>query len=565
MSDNFNENMNTEQSSSETSERAKKIKAIREAMRAREQTEAEKAPPKPVQTAPEPEFELSEAEEVISDSEIELPNAEEVIPDTEGVIPDAESELPVEEEVISDGGIELPEAEDIVPEAENVLPEAEDDYSQRFAEKFRKVRENRGVVREETPQETADAPENVPENKPSTVKPLQKAKLVRNNVPAAGETAADNAEMSAVPPPVAPPKKKKKKKKKKPKTFGQRLRDLFPRKGDKPLEVTRKILFLCSIIAIIVCGYMVGDYYLDLWRSRMVYNNIADSYRTYTPIMMEVEPEDPGKYYELLPGAKKLLDINPDIIGYLTIPTIDGDPIVDLPVVQAEDNAKYLNLNVKGEESRAGALFLDWRNYFDYVIDHHLAHKNSDNLIVYGHNMADESMFGNLKYYQRNEDYYENHPIIYFNSNYEMYTYKIFAFFIVDAEDTTETKFDCWNTLDFNSEEEFYDFVNEAKRRTIRTNDIDVEYGDQLLTLSTCNTILDDRGRLIVMARRVRPGEDLYEGTKDSQPNPNIKWPSLYYEIRTNEHYDPDAPFEPYGPKKDKSSQQSTTSANTEE
>ena len=158
-------------------------------------------------------------------------------------------------------------------------------------------------------------------------------------------------------------------------------------------------------------------------------------------------------------------------------------------------------------------------------------------------------MFGALKYYRRNENYYESHPIIEFNSNYEQYTYKIFSFFLLDAEDDSDTEYDCWNTLNFDDEEEFYDFVNEAKRRTLRTNDVDVKYGDQILTISTCNTdvIGNDRGRLILMARRVRAGEDLYSGTKGSKANPNIKWPNVYYESRPNEKYDP-AQFVPYGP-----------------
>ncbi|MBO5163258.1 MAG: class B sortase [Ruminococcus sp.] len=348
-------------------------------------------------------------------------------------------------------------------------------------------------------------------------------------------------------------KGKGKKKKKKKKTLGQTLRGFFPKKGDSVLEVLRKIIFLVSIAAIIVCGYMVGDYYLDLWRSRMQYNEIAGLYGTYEPIYTTLTPEEENdekydKYYTLLDGAQKLLDMNPDVIGYMRIPTKDGEPIIELPVVQADDNYKYLDRNFKGEESRAGALFLDSRNHFDEVEDHRLVEKNSDNLVVYGHNMADESMFGKLKYYESNDGYYENHPIIQFNSNYESYTYKIFSFFILDAKDESETKYDCWNQLSFDDEESFYNFVNEAKRRTLRTNDVDVKYGDQILTLSTCHYLLQDRSRLIIMARRLRPGEELYEGTEKSKVNKNIKWPSMYYNTKPNERYDENAIFIPYGP-----------------
>ena len=345
-----------------------------------------------------------------------------------------------------------------------------------------------------------------------------------------------------------PKKKKSKKKKKKKKTFLQSLRGLFPEKGDSILERLRKLVFLGSVIAIIVCGYMVGDYYLDLWKNRMQNSDISDLYHTYPAIRSDedgqVYEKEENKYYRLMDGAKKLLDINSEVVGYIQIP----DTPVDNPVVQADDNKKYLNLNFRLNESRAGALFLDWRNHFDHVEGHYLYEPNSDNLVIYGHNMADESMFGSLKYYQWNYDYYDKHPLIYLNSNYETYTYKIFAFFVVDALDESETKYDCWNVLNFTGEEQFYEFINEAKKRTLRTNDVDMKYGDKLLTLSTCNTTLGDRGRLIIMARLLRPGEDPEEGTRNSEANPNIKWPSFYYESKPNEKYDPNAPFEPYGP-----------------
>ena len=74
---------------------------------------------------------------------------------------------------------------------------------------------------------------------------------------------------------------------------------------------------------------------------------------------------------------------------------------------------------------------------------------NADNLIIYGHNMRDLSMFGTLKYYRTDENYYDEHPLISLNSNYETYQYKIFGYFIADAEDTTDTRFDYWNAIDF--------------------------------------------------------------------------------------------------------------------
>lgn len=408
------------------------------------------------------------------------------------------------------------------------------------AEKIKAIRK---AVNSGKKPEDAEIPQSVRNREPlPPVKPVHRAR----------QDGVNRAELQSS------PKPKKKSAKKKKKTFAQKIRGLFPEKGDGALESARKIVFLISIVAIFVCGYMVGDYYIDLWRNGMRNNEITDIHDIYN----EPKKEDkividengvPQKYYEMRTSARKLLDMNPDYIGFLTLPTIDGEDVFSLAVVQADDNFEYLDKSFTGGESRAGTLFIDYRNHFDEVgEDHHLAVENSDNIVVYGHNMGDDSMFGALKYYYRNYDYYDKHPILYFESRYESYTYKIFSTFILDAEDKTDTKFDCWNKLDFDSEEDFYNFVNEAKKRTFRTNNVDVKYGDELLTLSTCNTLLGDNGRLIVMARKVRPDEDIYEGT-ESQANPNIKFPTMYYQIRTNEHYDPNAEFVPYGPDKSKS------------
>lgn len=374
-------------------------------------------------------------------------------------------------------------------------------------------------------------------------KPLTRDELQRESFPEEPEAPPEIRE--------TPSKKKKKKKK----TFKQRMLGLIPHKGDSVLECIRKIVFLAAVIAIIVCGYKVADYYIDLWKSERLNDQVMDLYWTYQDgedvqpstekVINDDGDEEIRQKYYMLPGARKLLDMNSDVVGVIKIP----DTNVNNPVMQASDNDKYLNRKINGEESRNGEIFMDYRNHFDDVDDDgYLKEPNSDNLIIYGHNMGDDSMFGSLKYYHRNSDYYGQHPVIELNSNYMTYKYKIFAFFILDAEDKTETKFDCWNKLNFSDEKDFYNFVNEAKRRTIRLNDVDVKYGDKLVTLSTCNTYLGDRGRLIIMGRLVRDGEDPLKGTQNSVPNPNIKWPTMYYNTKTNEKYDPKAEFKPYGP-----------------
>ena len=405
-----------------------------------------------------------------------------------------------------------------------------------------------------TPEESAPAPAAAPVRAPKPLRKLTRLDSRPVAAPITPEEAVPAEPAEAIPAePAAAPEKTGKKKKKKKRTFKEKLLGFFPQKKDSIPERIRKVVFLAAIAVIIVCGYIVGDYYIDLWRSKRENEKNMDNYWSVMDDVgapEEDEGPDGRKIYKLLSGAKRLLEENSDVVGVIRI---EGTP-VNNPVMQADDNSKYLNRKLSGRESRAGELFLDYRNHFDEVDEEgHLICENSDNLVIYGHNMKDETMFGSLKYYDWYDYYYGEHPVIDLNSNYEQYKYKIFSILILDVEDESDTKFDCWNKLDFSTEEEFYEFVNEAKRRTLRLNDVDVEYGDKLLTLSTCNTVLGERGRLIIIARLVRDGEDPLAGTQNSTANPNIKWPNVYYDYKgIRKTYDPEAEFVPYGPSEDK-------------
>jgi len=336
----------------------------------------------------------------------------------------------------------------------------------------------------------------------------------------------------------------KKKKTKKRKSFKERFLGLFPQKGDSALEKCRKIVYMISIITIIVCGTIVLDYYIDTTTTQNEYEDIMEDYAEPVITQPASKPtnDTPIKYI-MMSNAEKLYNINHDVVGVISIPDTD----VFYPVVKGRDNFEYLDKTVTGEEARAGSIFIDYRNIFDEV-KNGVMQKNSDNIIIYGHEMATGKMFGSLKMYKDNTYYYEEHPIIEFNSNYFCYKYKIFSIMIVDADDKTDTRYEYWNALNFDNEKEFYDFVNEAKRRNIRLNDVDVKYGDPLITLSTCNEIFgkEREGRLVIMARRLREGEDPLAGTQNSSTNPNVKWPSIYYEYNGATRYR-EEDFVPYG------------------
>ena len=357
--------------------------------------------------------------------------------------------------------------------------------------------------------------------------------------------------------------KRRRKRKRVPRKKQGLLKGVLPRRGDGIGEILRKSVFWLSSCVFVGCMIWTGTELVNRYQTQQKYDDISSQYNNSTrPVTTQrttdaavvpsdetyTETEVPTEEatYQLLPGAANLLELSPDVVGYISIP----DTIINYPLMQNREDDEgeeyFLHHDFYGNDSHLGSIFLDFRCNFDVVgEDGRLAVANSDNLIVYGRGTLDESMFGSLRKYKNEEGYYEKHPLIEINSNYENYVYKIYGYFIADAVDTSDTRFEYWNYIDFTSESGFYEYVNEVKRRTLRLTNVDVQYGDSLLTLSTCSGTFDN-ARLVVCARRLREGEDPYEGTTGSIPNPNIKWPTVYYNWNSNT-YDPNAEFVPYG------------------
>lgn len=186
----------------------------------------------------------------------------------------------------------------------------------------------------------------------------------------------------------------------------------------------------------------------------------------------------------------ELLGYNADTVGFLQI----GD-IVSLPVVQrVNDNEYYLTHTFSGAESAEGALFLDGMN---------LLVPEDDCLIVYGHNMQNGTMFGDLKLY-RELYFLRGCPPVAFDTIYENRLYAPFAVFIASMEAGDANYFDVrqfvFDESDFNA------FVSSLRARSEYDVPIDVRYGDSLLLLVTCDNAEAD-GRLIVAFRALREDE----------------------------------------------------------
>ena len=261
----------------------------------------------------------------------------------------------------------------------------------------------------------------------------------------------------------------------------------------KRQERKRKLMiFVLSILAT-ACMVYVGIYYYQFEKNRVDYDTLAklkeedsvlDTEKGYT-ITIEAQKDMPpilSKYETLYKKNKKL-------IGWLKI----DDTNIDYPVMQTVNNEYYLDHNFNQEYDKNGSLFLDK--------DCNAAFPNT-NMIIYGHHMKSGKMFGNLNYYSK-ESYYKEHPQIQFDTIYEEGIYDVMYVFRSKIYNEDEVVFKYYQFLDVNSEDEFYSAMDEMARMSLYDTGVTAEYGDKLITLSTCDNSEED-GRFVVVAKKVK-------------------------------------------------------------
>ncbi|HRR76101.1 MAG TPA: class B sortase [Ruminococcus sp.] len=210
--------------------------------------------------------------------------------------------------------------------------------------------------------------------------------------------------------------------------------------------------------------------------------------------------------------AKYFKTINPDIAGWIKIANTQVDYPIVLDPGEIEENSKfygpeyyipdsyYLDHDLDGSYLRCGSLFFDYRNVFGSDEE-----EQSENLIIYGHNMANNSMFGSLRRYRQDYSFYDVSPFVELSSNYRDYDYVIFAFLITSGN-YEGNDFVYWNMEELDDKKDFDFYVDRCKKSAMLDTGVDVQYGDKLLTLSTCYAD-EDNSRFLVVARRLRDGE----------------------------------------------------------
>ena len=204
-------------------------------------------------------------------------------------------------------------------------------------------------------------------------------------------------------------------------------------------------------------------------------------------VVVETVPEETEPPVKtILPKYADLVVENPELFGWIRI----DDTVLDYPVMRSTaDNQKYLYANFDGKYSFAGTPFAE-----------NVCSADSDNILIYGHNIKDGSMFRSLFKYEK-QSYWEKHPTIYFSDLYEEYEYEVLAVFYDRVYKKTDNVFKFYQFIDAENQEEFDYAIAQFKEKSLYDTGVDAQYGDKLITLVTCSYQVEN-GRFVVVARR---------------------------------------------------------------
>ena len=262
------------------------------------------------------------------------------------------------------------------------------------------------------------------------------------------------------------------------------------------------LVAVVSILILLVCVFLLIMYSLDSYNETLLHSKLKDMIgESEVTLTTDLETGKtvasasvPGSDGQVLKKYKTLYDLNNDMVGWISIEGTN----VDYPVMQTiYDEEYYLHRNFYQEDAKEGLPFMDSRC---------IVGRPSTNLIIYGHNMKNGSMFADLLKYE-SKSYYEAHKYIRFDTIYEEALYEIVAVFRSRVAYKDENTFKFYNFIEADLESEFYDYYNTIRGMSLYGIEAEAESSDYLLTLSTCEYTVED-GRFVVVARKIAPGQD---------------------------------------------------------
>lgn len=329
---------------------------------------------------------------------------------------------------------------------------------------------------------------------------------------------------------------------------------IFPQSYDSAAEKGRKALLLIAM------AILIGTMAFLIWQIKGIKeggetnSNIADSAGSPMPVMSssyqqpshianpstsiattagtlvnsDIEDLTPVVDIPIEADFNYLLNANPDTKAWVKI----TGTMLNNVVVQTTNNEYYLNHDFFGNESISGTVFSTYRNDWN--------DPNDKNKILFGHNMSSGDFFAYVMHYFPDDDYaeplsfYKTHPTVQLETpSGGNSVYKIFAGIMANTEPQYGEVFDYISKTRFDNADDFNNYIIEIMDRSWFFTDVDITYGDDLLTLSTCYWPLGRQidTRWVLFARKVRPGESEYVDTSAAFRNYKARLFDYYYEV----------------------------------
>ena len=247
------------------------------------------------------------------------------------------------------------------------------------------------------------------------------------------------------------------------------------------LRKTKKLVRIALIVLLLLI------FSFSLYQIISTICHYSESEETYKDIVANVVTikdaddinEQEGEKIEQAPIAvdfNALLSQNKDVVGWLYC---ENTP-VNYPIVQSDDNDYYLRRMLNGIYNIAGTVFMDYRCHSDY---------SSLNTIKYGHKMKNDSMFGTFTDY-KSQEYYDEHPIIWLLTPEVNYKIELMAGYVTPSDSDAYSE--------FVSQEELYEYIQEAKKKSTFSSPLTCSSEDRIVTLSTCSYEYDTARYVLV-------------------------------------------------------------------
>ena len=264
----------------------------------------------------------------------------------------------------------------------------------------------------------------------------------------------------------------------------------------KDLPTSVKVSKILTWVLLVVGVGCLGYFYLYIHQASSTQSNYdrlealkdTDYSSGQKVVVMHVDGSAEEEAPEILDDYVTLYNNNKSLIGWIKI----DDTIIDYPVMQSSNEDYYLNHNFDQETDNNGSIFID----ADCSI-----WPRSQNIIIYGHNMKSGKMFGELKKY-KDEAFYKEQPYIRFDTIFEKGKYQVMYAFSDVVYDESEVAFKYYQFINADSELEWNSAMEYMAEKSMYDTGVHAYYGDEIITLSTCD-YEKDAERFVVVAKRV--------------------------------------------------------------